>query len=356
LPTKAIDKVNLEERMSKQAKLMRFTKIVGVLAVVLASLILSGCGGGSSGEGGDGGGSLSLVAYSTPREAYEQITSAFAETDAGQGVSFDTSFGASGEQSRAVAGGLPADVVAFSLGPDITRLVDAGLVDSNWNQDEYRGMVTDSVVVLAVRPGNPKGIQGWDDLTKEGVEVITPNPFTSGGARWNVMAAYGAQVEQGKSEDEAIEYLRQLFANVPVQDKSARESLQTFTGGKGDVMIAYENEIITAQQEGEELEYIIPDQTILIENPAAVTSDSQNPEQAQAFVDYLRSPEAQRIYGEQGYRPVVEEVLGEFDYPTPPTLFTIDELGGWKEVSKKFFDAQNGVMANINREQGAATE
>jgi len=342
--------------MSKQAKLMRSMKIVGVLVIVLASLILSGCGGGSSGEGGDGGGSLSLVAYSTPREAYEQITSTFAETDAGQGVSFETSFGGSGEQSRAVAGGLPADVVALSLEPDITRLVDAGLVDSNWNQDEYRGMVTDSVVVLAVRPGNPKEIQGWDDLTREGVEVITPNPFTSGGARWNVMAAYGAQLEQGKSEDEGIEYLRQLFANVPVQDKSARESLQTFTGGKGDVMIAYENEIITARQEGEELEYIIPDQTILIENPVAVTSDSQNPEQAQAFVDFLRSSEAQRIFGEQGYRPVVEDVLGEFDYPTPPSLFTIDELGGWKEVSKRFFDPQNGVMAGINREQGAATE
>ena len=335
---------------------MRSMKIVGVLVIVLASLILSGCGGGSSGEGGDGGGSLSLVAYSTPREAYEQITSTFAETDAGQGVSFETSFGGSGEQSRAVAGGLPADVVALSLEPDITRLVDAGLVDSNWNQDEYRGMVTDSVVVLAVRPGNPKEIQGWDDLTREGVEVITPNPFTSGGARWNVMAAYGAQLEQGKSEDEGIEYLRQLFANVPVQDKSARESLQTFAGGKGDVLIAYENEVITAQQAGEDLEYVIPDQTILIENPVAVTSDSQSPEQARAFVDFLRSPEAQRIFAENGYRPVVEEVLGEFDFPTPPALFTIDELGGWQEVSRRFFNVESGVMADINRDLGAPTE
>src|SRR5215218_2912092 len=342
--------------MSKQAKLMRSMKIVGVLVVVLASLILSGCGGGSSGEGGDGGGSLSLVAYSTPREAYEQITSAFGETEAGQGVSFESSFGGSGEQSRAVAGGLPADVVALSLEPDITRLVDAGLVDRNWNQDEYRGMVTDSVVVLAVRPGNPKGIQGWDEPTQEGVEVITPNPFTSGGARWNVMAAYGAQLEQGKSEDQAVEYLRQLFTNVPAQDKSARESLQTFTGGKGDVLIAYENEVITAQQEGEDLEYVIPDQTILIENPVAVTTDSQNPEQAQAFVDFLRSTQAQRIFAENGYRPVVEEVLGEFDFPTPSDLFTIEDLGGWNEVTRRFFNANSGVMADINREVGAPTE
>jgi sulfate transport system substrate-binding protein len=170
------------------------------------------------------------------------------------------------------------------------------------------------------------------------------------------MAAYGAQLQQGKSEDEAIEYLRQLFRNVPVQDKSARESLQTFTGGKGDVMIAYENEVIAAQQEGEDLEYIIPDQTILIENPIAVTSDSQNPQQAQAFVDFLRTPEAQRVFGEKGYRPVVEDVLKEFDYPTPPGLFTIDYLGGWDEVSSKFFDSQSGVMVDINREVGEPTQ
>jgi sulfate/thiosulfate-binding protein len=340
--------------MSEHARLKRSMKFVVVLVMVFASLILSGCGGGSGGEGS--GGTLTLVAYSTPREAYEQITSAFGETEEGQGVSFETSFGASGEQSRAVEGGLPADVVAFSLEPDITRLVQAGLVEDNWNADEYQGMVTDSVVVLATRPGNPKGIRTWDDLIRDDVEVITPNPFTSGGARWNVMAAYGAQLQQGKSEDEATEYLRQLFSNVPVQDKSARESLQTFTGGKGDILIAYENEVITAQQEGEELEYVIPDQTILIENPVAVVSDSQNPELAQAFVDFLRAPDSQRIFGEQGYRPVVEEVLGEFDYPTPPNLFTIQDLGGWPEVTRRFFNAESGVMADINREVGAPTE
>src|SRR5215207_8062884 len=264
--------------MSKHARLTGFMKIIVVLAVVLPSLILSGCGGGGGGEGSGGGGSLTLVAYSTPRAAYEQLTSDFGETEAGQGVTFETSFGSSGEQSRAVEGGLPADVVAFSLEPDVTRLVEAGLVEENWSDNEYNGMVTDSVVVLVVRAGNPEGIQGWDDLTQEGIEVITANPFTSGGARWNVMAAYGAQLEQGRSEEEAIEYLRQLFANVPVQDKSARESLGTFTGGKGDVLLAYENEAIQAQEEGEDLEYVVPDQTILIENPIAVTTDSQNPE------------------------------------------------------------------------------
>jgi len=338
----------------EQTRTKRITRFIAALAALLLALILSGCGGGSA--GGQGSGSLTLVAYSTPRGAYEELIPAFEETEAGQGVTFETSYGASGEQSRAVEGGLPADVVALSLEPDVTRLVEAGLVENNWNEDEYRGMVTDSVVVLAVRNGNPKDIRGWDDLTREDIEVITPNPFTSGGARWNVMAAYGAQLEQGKSEEEATEYLRQLFANVPVQDKSARESLQTFTGGKGDVLIAYENEVLTAQQEGEDLEYIIPDQTILIENPVAVTSESESPEQARAFVDFLRSPEAQRVFAQNGYRPVVGDVLAEFDYLTPPALFTIDDLGGWPEVTRRFFNVQSGVMADINREVGAPTE
>ena len=287
---------------------------------------------------------LTLVAYSTPREAYEAIIPLFQATAEGAGVQFETSFAGSGEQSRAISGGLPADIIALSLEPDITRLVEEGLVAEDWNADEYNGMVSDSVVVLAVRPGNPKGITGWDSLLAEGVEVITANPLTSGGARWNVLAAYGAPLQQGKSEDEALEYLRQLFTHVPVFDKSARESLATFTGGKGDVLIAYENEAITAQQKGEQLEYIIPDQTILIENPAAVGTESAYPDQAQAFINFLRTPEAQQVFGEKGYRPILPEVLAEFDYPTPPNLFTAADLGGWSEVNTAFFDPENGTV------------
>src|SRR5829696_6413002 len=290
---------------------------------------------------------LTLVAYSTPREAYEAIIPLFQGTPEGAGVQFETSFAGSGEQSRAVEGGLPADIVALSLEPDITRLIEPGLVAEDWNADEYKGMVTDSVVVLAVRPDNPKGIATWDDLLKEGVEVITPNPLTSGGARWNVLAGYGAQLEQGKSEEEAVEYLHQLFSHVPVLDKSARESLATFAGGKGDVLIAYENEAITAQQKGEPLEYVIPDQTILIENPIAVVTESAYPEQAQAFIDFLRTPEAQRVFGEKGYRSILPEVLGEFDYPQPSGLFTIADLGGWSEANPKLFDPDNGLVAQI---------
>ena len=252
-----------------------------------------------------------------------------------------------------VAAGLPADVVALSLEPDVTRLVDAGLVDEGWSADEHGGMVTDSIVVFAVRKGNPKSIRTWDDLTKEGVEVITPNPFTSGGAQWNVMAGYGAQLERGRSRQEAQDYLRRLFRNVSVQDKSAREALQTFVGGKGDVLIAYENESILAQRKGEELDYVVPDETILIENPIAVVGEGEGDnEAAQAIVDFVRTPAAQRVFGKAGYRPVLEEVLAEFDYPTPPKLFTIADLGGWKSVKERFFDVEDGIMADIQRELG----
>jgi sulfate/thiosulfate-binding protein len=322
---------------------------------MLQALALAACGGGEDGSAGAGGaGGITLVAYSTPREAYEELIPAFAKTEAGRGVSFDQSYGSSGEQSRAVEAGLPADVVAFSLEPDVTRLVEAGLVDKSWTQDDYAGMVTDSVVVLAVREGNPKNIDGWDDLLRDDVEVITPNPFTSGGARWNIMAAYGAQLELGKSKNEAIDFLRRLFANVAVQDKSARESLQTFSSGKGDVLLAYENEAIFARNAGEKLDYVVPDQTILIENPVAALSDTGPA--AQAFVDFLRTPEAQRVFGKKGYRPVVKDVLSEFDYPKPPGLFTIADVGGWSEVSKTFFDRETGVMAEINRNLGVPTD
>jgi sulfate/thiosulfate-binding protein len=330
---------------------------LGALAALLL-LVASACGGSDeAGASGGDGGTLSLVAYSTPREAYEEIIPAFQETPRGRGIDFDQSYSSSGEQSRAVEAGLAADVVAFSLEPDITRLIDVGLVDADWNKDEHDGMVTDSVVVFVVRDGNPENIQTWDDLLGEGVEVITPNPFTSGGAQWNIMAAYGAQLEQGKSDEEAVDYLRELFhEHVPVQDKSARESLQTFSAGKGDVLLAYENEAIFAQQQGQPIEYVVPDETILIENPVAVVSTSERPAAAQAFVDYLRTPEAQRVFGEHGYRPVVDEVLAEFDYPEPSGLFTIADLGGWADVRERFFDREESIFLDIENELGVPTD
>jgi sulfate/thiosulfate transport system substrate-binding protein len=333
------------------------TRVPG-LVLLLVGLAVAGCGGSSSDSdsgGGESAGQLTLVAYSTPEEAYKELIPAFNKTPEGEGVGFDQSYASSGEQSRAVEGGLPADVVEFSLEPDITRLVDAGLVDANWNQNQYKGMVTDSVVVFVVRKGNPKNIKTWDDLVTGEVEVIEPNPFTSGGAKWNIMAAYGAQLEQGKTPAQAKEYLAKLFENVPVLDKSAREALQTFSSGKGDVLLSYENEAILAQQAGEEVDYVIPDETILIENPIAVVNESKDPKLAQSFVDFLYTPGAQEIFASKGYRPVVEGTTGADEFPTPANLFEIGKFGGWGKVNDEFFDPEGSVVADIFQSQGKST-
>jgi sulfate/thiosulfate transport system substrate-binding protein len=189
---------------------------------------------------------------------------------------------------------------------------------------------------------------------RPGIEVIEPNPFTSGGAKWNIMAAYGAQLKAGKTHEQAVAYLEQLFRNVPVQDKSAREALQTFIGGKGDVMLAYENEAITAQQKQQAVDYVVPDDTILIENPIAVVSKSGNATKAAAFVDFLRSTEAQTIFAQKGYRPVNQQVAATAGFPRPPGLFTIAQLGGWTEVNKRFFDKETGIVADIERKVGVS--
>jgi sulfate/thiosulfate transport system substrate-binding protein len=330
-------------------------RLLAAAAALIALIAAAGCGGSSDSAEGSSGGKLTLAAYSTPKEAYAEIIPAFQKTAAGKGTSFDQSYGASGEQERAVEGGLPADLVALSLEPDVTKLVKAGLVDADWNKDRYDGFVTDSIVVFAVRKGNPKHIRTWDDLVKPGVDVISPNPFTSGGAKWNISAAYGAQLEQGKTPDQALDYVSKLFDNVSVLDKSAREALQTFSSGKGDVLIAYENEAITAQQKGEDIDYVRPDQTILIENPAAVVSKSGNAKAAQGFVDFLRTDTAQKIFAEKGYRPVVKRLLDEKRYPTPSGLFEIGKLGGWSKVNDELFDPEKGKIAEILQKQGKST-
>ncbi len=329
-----------------------------VLAIGFAAL-LAACGGGQGDAAAGSGGpanpvELALVAYSTPQEAYDEITEAFRGTPEGANVTFTKSYGGSGDQSRAVAAGLTADIVAFSLEPDMARLVEPGIVAEDWNSDAHNGMITNSVVVLVVRKGNPKAIRGWRDLTTPGIEVITPNPFTSGGARWNVMAAYGQVTQGGGPEDQAVAYLNDLFKNVPVQDDSARKSLQTFTSGKGDVLLAYENEAIFAQQHGQQIDYIVPDATILIENPVAVTATTKHPEEAHAFLAYLHSKDAQAIFAENGYRPVIEDVSSPYEFPEPPGLFTITDFGGWDEVSERFFNPEGGIMADVERNIGVS--
>jgi sulfate transport system substrate-binding protein len=319
---------------------------------LLVGIAVAACGGSSDGDG------IDLVAYSTPEEAYSgDIEPGFEKTPEGDGISFTNSFGSSGDQSRAVEAGQQADLVHLSIEPDVTRLVDAGLVAEDWNQNAHNGIVQDSVVVFVTRPGNPKGVGTWDDLVSGDVEVLTPNPFTSGGARWNLMAAYGTKtITEGRSTDEGLQFLTDLLENVSVQDESARDSLGTFLGGKGDVLLAYENEAIAAQDAGEDVEYTIPDSTILIETPIAVLEDADSA--TQDFVDYLYTDEAQQLWADNGYRPVVESVLKQNAdrFPTPPDLFTIADLGGWDKVTTEFFDPENGKVAEIERELGVATE
>jgi sulfate/thiosulfate-binding protein len=336
---------------------------LSTLALVAAlAFAVTACGGAAdnktSGSGAaKGSTTLSLVAYSTPQVVYDQVIPAFNKTSAGEGVAFRQSYGASGDQSRAVENGQQADVVAFSLAPDVDRLVKDGLVAKDWTSEPHDGFVSNSVAVFMVRKGNPKNIHTWADLLKPGVSVLTPNPFTSGSAKWNLMAAYGAQIKQGKTPAQALAYLQELLTkHVKVQDKSGREAVQDFVGGNGDVAISYENEAITAQQKGAKIDYVIPDQTILIQNPAAVTVKAKP--QAKAFLNYLWTSPAQKVFAQHGYRPVDPAVAKQFKsrFPTPSGLFTIDDLGGWSKVNDAFFDPDKGSMTKIEQDAGVSTD
>jgi sulfate/thiosulfate transport system substrate-binding protein len=338
--------------VSPTQKATMFKRSIALLiALVALPLTLGACGSSSS----SGGKSVALVAYSTPQGAFESLIPAFQATSEGKGSTFTQSFGPSGEQSRAVANGLHANVVNFSLEPDVTRLVKAGLVSADWNKNATHGFVTNSVAVIIVRKGNPKHITGWSDLVKPGVEVLTPNPFTSGSARWNIMAAYGAQLKEGKTPAQAQEYLKQLFHNVVSQDSSARTALQTFLAGRGDALIDYEDEAISDQKKGSPIEYVIPKSTILIQNPIAVVGSGADASQAQKFVNYLLSPAGQAIWVQKGYRPVISGVPGASSFPTPTGLFTIETLGGWSKVDKEFFEPETGIVTKIEQSLGVST-
>jgi sulfate/thiosulfate-binding protein len=325
------------------------------LALALAALVVVSSATAATGRSADT--QLALVAYSTPTVAFGKLTAAFQQTAAGKDVTFTQSFAGSEIQARAIVAGLPADVVDFSHEADMNTLVNAGLVAKTWNRNAYRGVVSRSVVVFVVRNGNPKKLRTWDDLVKPGVEVVTPNPFTSGGARWNVLAAYGAALRSGKTPKQAEAYLKTLFSHVVSQDTSARNALNTFLSGKGDVLLTYENEAILAQQQNRPVFYLIPKATILIENPIAVLSGSKNKATAQAFVNYAASPAGQRIWADNGYRPVLQSVFNQYKakYPPRPQLFKVGFVGGWGLATKKFFDPTTGIMAKIEQGLGVST-
>ena len=345
----------------------RLRRGLAAAAVVPAVLAAAACGGGSggsssaasSGSGSAGatgaGGTVNLVAYSTPQKVYEKLIPQFQKTAAGKGSTFQESFGASGSQSRAVIAGQPADVVEFSLEPDMTKLVKAGLVASDWNSGQYKGMVTDSVVTFMVRKGNPKNIKSWADLIKPGVKVVTPNPFSSGSARWNLMAAYGSQIKAGKSSQQALDYVQAMLKNAVAQPESGSKATAAFVAGTGDVLLSYENEAIEAQQAGQDVDFVTPDQTLLIENPIAVTSSTQNKATSEAFVKYLYTDEAHKIFASEGYRPVVKADLDSNRFPNPSGLFTIADLGGWSKVTSQFFDAASGSITKIENTLGVST-
>ena len=339
------------KNVKKNSKLrLQLTVLFAVLA--FAALVV-GCGGSSgSGSGGD---KVQLVAYSTPQTAYEEgLQPGFNGTPEGDGIEFSNSFGPSGDQSRAVEAGQPAGYVNFALETDVTRLVDSGQVADTWQDNKYKGIVTNSVVSIVTRPGNPEDVQSFQDVVDKDLEVVTPNPFTSGGARWNIMAIYGAAIHAGDTPEQALGAVKDVLAQAPVQPASARDALQAFVGGAGDVLISYENEAIAAQNAGEDVDYVLPESTILIEQPAAVTVDA--PKSATDFLDYLWSDAGQKVWSEQGYRPVNKSLVDESIYPTPKDEFTIAEFGGWDKVATEFFDDKTGSIAKIQQELGVSTE
>jgi len=335
-------------------------------AAVVAALGVAACGSssdsssssGSSSSGSNSGTELKLVGYSTPQTVYDDsLEPGFQKTAAGSGVGFSDSFGASGDQSRAVEAGQSADVVHFSIQPDMQRLVDDGIVDPSWDQNKYGGFVEDSVVTFVVRKGNPLGIKTWDDLVKPGVDVVTPNPFQSGSAKWNLMAAYGAQIQEGKTPAQVEAFLKDLLSHAKVQPASGRDATTAFTSGQGDVLLSYENEAIATQNAGQAVDYVTPDDTILIQTPIAVTKDA--PPAAQDFVDYLYTDAAQQAWADAGYRPVVKSVFDQNKdkFPIPSGLFTINDIDpkGWDAINTKFFDPTKGIVAGIEGDLGVST-
>ena len=333
---------------------------VALLALLIA-VFAAGCGSSSdssdstSGGSGDGG-SLNVVGYSTPESVYQEaLEPGFEATPEGSGVSFSNSFGASGDQSRAVVAGQPASVVHFAQAGDMERLVEeGGLVAKDWDKQKYGGIAQDSVVVITVRKGNPDGIKTLDDVLTKDVDVVTPNPFSSGAARWNIMAVYGNAINEGKSPDQALADVKTLLEKAVAQPGSARDALAAFTQGEGDVLLGYENEAIKAVDEGEDVEYVVPPSTILIETPIAVTTDAPEPA-AQDFLNYIWSDAGQELWAENGYRPVNPKLVDPKQFPTPKDLFKISQFGGWSKVNDDFFDDETSSVAKIEGELGVST-
>ena len=333
------------------SRLRRGRPVAAVALAVATAVGLSACGSGSSGSGDPK--TVDLVAYSVPKPAYDALTTAFGKTSEGSGVKITASYGASGTQATAVTNGQKADVVNFSVGSDMSKLVPSRVAEG-WDSGPTKGIISDSVVVIVVRPGNPKGIKGWDDLIKPGIQIVTPDPASSGSAKWNILAAYTHVLTNGGTEDRAEAYLTAYYKNIVAKPSSGAQATATFLNGTGDVLISYESEAIGGRQKGDKFDYVVPAESMLIETPAAVTTDASPA--AEDFLAYAESDAGQKIFASKGFRPAVQgvdpgEVEGADDpaypYPAVAKLATIAELGGWSEVNKKYFDKNTGIVTQI---------
>ncbi|WP_415976544.1 sulfate ABC transporter substrate-binding protein [Rhodococcus sp. 077-4] len=323
----------------------------------VGTLLLTACGGGSSDVvGGDSdtasGPALTLVGYAVPKNGWDAIGPAFAATENGEGTSINADYGASGNQSRKVADGAPADIVNFSVEPDITRLVKAGKVDEDWNQNAYGGVPFGSVVTIVVREGNPKNIRTWDDLIKPDVQVISPSPLSSGSAKWNLLAPYAAKSNGGQDKQAGLDFVRTLVSDhFPVQPESGRAATEAFLQGQGDALLSYENEALLVEQQGQKVEHVDVPVTFRIDNPVAVINSSANLDRANALNDFVYTDEGQKIWAEAGFRPTNPDIASEYSdkFFTPEKLYTIDDLGGWTQVDADLF-GDNGAIATIYKD------
>ncbi|MDQ2627399.1 MAG: extracellular solute-binding protein [Actinomycetota bacterium] len=323
--------------------------------LALAAVLIAGCGGGPSdvvggGERSDADTTLTLVAYAVPEPGWSKVIPAFYDTEAGADVQVVTSYGASGDQSRGVANGKPADIVNFSVEPDIARLVNAGKIGEDWNADVTKGIPFGSVVTLMVRQGNPKHIKGWDDLLAPGIEVVTPSPLSSGSAKWNLLAPYAVKSEGGKNPQAGLDFVDRLVTDhVKLRPGSGREATDVFLQGSGDVLISYENEAIAVERKGKPVEHVNPSQTFKIENPLAVVTSSRHLDTVTAFKNFQYTPAAQRLWAQAGFRPVDPGVAAEFgaEFPAPDKLWTVADLGGWEVVDSGLFDKDSGAITKV---------
>ena len=333
----------------------RWRRVRYVVALAVITGVVAACQGGASDAVGGGGPTnvntkITLVAYSVPEPGWSKVIPAFNASVEGKGVQVVTSYAASADQSRGAVEGKPADIVNFSVEPDITRLVKAGKVSADWDKDATKGIPFGSVVTLMVRKGNPKNIRDWDDLLRPGIEVVTPSPLSSGSAKWNLLAPYAAKSGGGRDVQAGIDFISKLVhEHVKLRPGSGRIATDVFVEGSGDVLISYENEAIAVERQGKPVEHVIPQQTFKIENPLAVVITSPHLDTAIAFKNFQYTAAAQKLWAQTGFRAVDPAVAAKFrdQYPVPVKLWTVTDLGGWAAVDPQLFDKNTGSITKV---------